>query len=604
MENNIAVLIDFENLAAGVEKEGLGKLEIGLIMNRLRERGRVLVARSYADWGRFARHKKELLFEGISLFELSAHGMQDKNRADVALVVDCMELAFTKSYVDTYCIVSGDSDFTPLITKLRELDKRVLGCGTRRSTSRLIIEACDEFFFYDTLRSERTQRSRRKGKSEEVTEFTREEAMELVTEALESLQRDDPAPVQASKIKEAILRKESSFSEADLGFSTMTRFMEFCARNGVVRLERDERGGGYLVGAPDLEPVEHQRPPPAPIPVDSDPTRKLYEQLTAEELEPLTRSDRAELCRALHEAVRQRNERKRRVNLQWMIQDLTNRAHERGDPLTQRQVESVINALHRGGAFLHPDGEAVRSFFAPFVLDRSPEDLVKLLDQVYVSRLKELGVELKSSVPELSELLFGDRRHTREVEELLAWSARPAPPPRAPRPMSVEPTDEDGDAELAAPPPRRDRRDTPPLADLDDDSATGGKRRRRRRRRGDRGDERGDGERADEPRAEQEVEERQAPAPIAAAPVEVEEEPLPPSVEDVELTPVVEEAPAPAPRKGRERTRTRRSEAPKEAAAVAVVEPVAAPVAEPVAAEEAEPAGDGAPKRRRRPRKG
>ncbi|MCK6521940.1 NYN domain-containing protein [Myxococcota bacterium] len=599
MENNIAVLIDFENLAAGVEKEGLGKLEIGLIMNRLRERGRVLVARSYADWGRFARHKKELLFEGISLFELSAHGMQDKNRADVALVVDCMELAFTKSYVDTYCIVSGDSDFTPLITKLRELDKRVLGCGTRRSTSRLIIEACDEFFFYDTLRSERTQRSRRKGKSEEVTEFTREEAMELVTEALESLQRDDPAPVQASKIKEAILRKESSFSEADLGFSTMTRFMEFCARNGVVRLERDERGGGYLVGAPDLEPVEHHRAPPAPIPVDSDPTRKLYEQLAAEELEPLTRNDRAELCRALHEAVRQRNERKRRVNLQWMIQDLTNRAHERGEALTQRQVEGVINALHRGKAFLHPDGEPVRSFFAPFVLDRSAEDLVKLLDQVYVGRLKELGVELKASVPDLSELLFGDRRHTREVEELLAWSARPAPPPRPPRPVSVETSEDDSTAE-AAPPPRRDRRDTPPLAELDDDSATGGKRRRRRRRRGDRGEnDRGDGE----PRAELDgaaAEEAVNEAPAAAA--VVEEEPLPPSVEDVELTPAVEEA-APPARKPRERRRARRDEAPAEVAA-----PVAAPVVAPAAAAEPaaeEPAAEeGAPKRRRRPRKG
>lgn len=604
MENNIAVLIDFENLAAGVEKEGLGKLEIGLIMNRLRERGRVLVARSYADWGRFARHKKELLFEGISLFELSAHGMQDKNRADVALVVDCMELAFTKSYVDTYCIVSGDSDFTPLITKLRELDKRVLGCGTRRSTSRLIIEACDEFFFYDTLRSERTQRSRRKGKSEEVTEFTREEAMELVTEALESLQRDDPAPVQASKIKEAILRKESSFSEADLGFSTMTRFMEFCARNGVVRLERDERGGGYLVGAPDLEPVEHHRAPPAPIPVDSDPTRKLYEQLAAEELEPLTRNDRAELCRALHEAVRQRNERKRRVNLQWMIQDLTNRAHERGEPLTQRQVEGVINALHRGGAFLHPDGEPVRSFFAPFVLDRSPEDLVKLLDQVYVARLKELGVELKSSVPELSELLFGDRRHTREVEELLAWSARPAPPPRPPRPVSAEVTDDDGEGDVAPPPPpRRDRRDTPPLAELDDDSATGGKRRRRRRRRGDRGDDRGEerggeAERKDEP---QDVE------PVAAAPAPViEDEPLPPSVEDVELAPIAEEPPPPPPRKGREpRRRSRRGEAVEEvAAAPAELAPPPPPAPEPVEEPAAPAESDGATKRRRRPRKG
>ena len=127
-------------------------------MNRLKDKGRILVSRSYADWGRFAKHKQQLLREGVNLFELPSHGMGDKNRADVALVVDCMELAYTKPYVDTFVLVSGDSDFTPLITKLKELNKRVIGCGTRGGTSRLIVEASDEFIYYNSLVKERSSR--------------------------------------------------------------------------------------------------------------------------------------------------------------------------------------------------------------------------------------------------------------------------------------------------------------------------------------------------------------------------------------------------------------------------------------------------------------
>ena len=112
MESTIAVLIDFENIAAGTEKDGLGRFDVELVMKRVKDKGRVLIARSYADWGRFSRFKQTLLQNNVTMMELTSHGMHDKNRADIALVVDALELAFTKDYIDTYVVVSGDSDFT------------------------------------------------------------------------------------------------------------------------------------------------------------------------------------------------------------------------------------------------------------------------------------------------------------------------------------------------------------------------------------------------------------------------------------------------------------------------------------------------------------
>ena len=136
MDTNLALLIDFENIAAGTEKEGLGRFDVNAIMSRLVDKGRILIARSYADWGRFSRFKQSLLAANVTMYELTSHGMQDKNRADIAMVVDALELAFTKDYVETFVIVSGDSDFTPLVLKMRELNKHVIGIGTRSSTSR------------------------------------------------------------------------------------------------------------------------------------------------------------------------------------------------------------------------------------------------------------------------------------------------------------------------------------------------------------------------------------------------------------------------------------------------------------------------------------
>ena len=153
MERNLAVLIDHENIATGCEKEGLGRFDVRIVMRRLKDKGRILVSRAYADWGRWNRFKLDLVHEGVQMVELTSHGMQSKNRADIALAVDAMELAYTRSYVDTFVILSGDSDFTPLVMRLKELNKRVIGCGTRRSTSRLIAETCDEFLFYEIGRA-------------------------------------------------------------------------------------------------------------------------------------------------------------------------------------------------------------------------------------------------------------------------------------------------------------------------------------------------------------------------------------------------------------------------------------------------------------------
>ncbi|MCB9758835.1 MAG: NYN domain-containing protein [Alphaproteobacteria bacterium] len=582
MENNLAVLIDFENIATGVEKEGLGKLDIGLIMNRLREKGRLLVARSYADWGRYARYKKSLLFEGVSLHELSAHGMNDKNRADVALVVDCMELAFTKDYVDTFVIVSGDSDFTPLITKLRELNKRVLGCGTRRSTSRLIVEACDEFVFYDTLRKQRTTRSRR-GRDDSTNELSREEAMELVTEALESIQRDDPAPVFSSILKEHILRKEPAFSENDLGFTSLTRFLEFCQRQGIVRLEKDHKGGGYRVDTPDAAEAQ---PNDKPLTELGGEARRMYDLLAGEELEPLTRALRAQLCAELVADVAERAESKRRVNLQWVTQDLVKK-HKNNPALSSRRIKSLVNALHRGMVFLHSDGDPVRSFFASFEIRKTAPELMGVLDQVYLKRLRELGVKLGKQTADLAELLFDDRGRTRAIEEIIAWEltgpdggdkgkgpknggrrngkpekAQPeAPPKDEPAKASAAPEPAPEPAEKA---PEKASEKTPEKA------AEASSRKRRSRSR------------------------KPKEAPAEAAPAETAPAEEPPAE-------VVAEAPAeePAPRKRRSRA-SKPKETPAEEAPAAEAPSEASAEAEPA---DDESADDSANRKRRKPRR-
>ena len=253
-EERIALFVDFENLAIGARDRGQ-HLDMGVIMDALSERGRVVVRRAYADWNLFSHHRENLLAQRIEMIEVPQRtGMVRKNAADIKLAVDAVELSWQRDFVTTFVIASGDSDFTPLVLKLRELNKRVIGVGVEGSTSELLPGACDEFLFYETLLGRgsgenRSGRRRRRGApdgpddgSSDVAEIAR-----LVTGTLAGLQRSMDGPVLSSMIKRAILRKDPTFSEGDYGFRTWGELMRHLAGTGAIDLRAGSAEGDPVV---------------------------------------------------------------------------------------------------------------------------------------------------------------------------------------------------------------------------------------------------------------------------------------------------------------------------------------------------------------------
>lgn len=424
MEANLAVLIDFENIAAGTEKEGLGRFDVETLIQRIKDKGRILVARSYADWGRFSRFKQSLLTANVTMMELTSHGMQDKNRADIAMVVDALELAFTRAYVDTYVVVSGDSDFTPLVLKLRELNKRVIGIGTRKSTSRLLIQACDEFMFYDTVvQPAKAKRRKQPGQSDEVAV-----AFTLIEEAINGLQRENPEAPLASVVKSAVLRKSPDFSESDLGFPSFARLLEAAQDAGIVRIIRDTKSGGYRVDTGG----EHERQPTEEILIEDDGganwkdeylpdgVDNWLEVLETANLPPLAAPTRLAVLEALEEVVGERSKKRRKTTAQFVRDDVKKKLRRTHPDLPAVILKGLLDALMQAGELIHRDGTAIRSGTAPFTLMKDAEGLNESLIRLYLAHLKEGGCDL-SDTSLLAELMYGDRDRRRNIEETLAY---------------------------------------------------------------------------------------------------------------------------------------------------------------------------------------
>lgn len=444
METNLAVLIDFENIAAGTEKEGLGRFDIDALMARAKDKGRILVARSYADWGRFARFKQTLLANNVTMYELTSHGMQDKNRADIAMVVDCLELAFTRDYVETFIIVSGDSDFTPLVLKLRELRKRVIGIGTRRSTSRLLINACDEFIFYDSIVEKQSKPKRRRPKQTKLTKDV-SKAVEFLVDVVEGLMREDPTPPLASIVKTAMLRRRPDFSETDLGFGSFTRFLEAAREAGEVTLSKDKKSGTYAVDtvedAEDDGPTEVASPAeggdarrsgprstgkkradgPYDDPFLPEGTGRIVDALHAAGVCPLSHPTRMAVLEQLVEVVADRSKRRQRTTGPIVADALTQRLRRTHPELDKGQLESFIKGMREADLLMHKDGKPIRRAAASFELDRDAEALNRKLAEHYVRLLKGAGVDLSDSA-RLAAFLLGDPERSREAEEIVAWS--------------------------------------------------------------------------------------------------------------------------------------------------------------------------------------
>lgn len=238
-EHALAVLVDIENMARPGARNR-GEFDIHLVMNRLAEKGRVVVKRAYADWSRYRDARRELMNAGLELIEMPSAREGAKNRADIKMAVDAMEIAYSRQHVDNFVIVSGDSDFTPLVGKLRELNKRVIGVGRDvSSASPLLIANCDEFFFYDSLASKALPHIGGGG--------VRPDALSLLRETLMARGREGDEHPQASAVKDSMRRRDPAFDEGEIGFSTFSKFLEDAQAKGVVRLQRDARSGTFAV---------------------------------------------------------------------------------------------------------------------------------------------------------------------------------------------------------------------------------------------------------------------------------------------------------------------------------------------------------------------
>jgi uncharacterized protein (TIGR00288 family) len=245
-EARIALFVDFENIALGM-KGNKKAFDVQRLLGRLLEKGRIIVKRAYADWGRYQEFKQDLHEAAIELIEVPKRSQTGKNSADIRLTVDALDLCYTKEHLDTFVIVSGDSDFSPLVSKLKENNKHVIGVGLRGATAQLLSDNCDEFLFYEELEPRRPDPMPAAATRKRNVSQQKEEAFGLLLDAIEALLRENKEVLYSSMIKDTIKRKRPAFNESTYGYRTFSALLEDAAEHGIVRITRDERSGGTYV---------------------------------------------------------------------------------------------------------------------------------------------------------------------------------------------------------------------------------------------------------------------------------------------------------------------------------------------------------------------
>jgi uncharacterized LabA/DUF88 family protein len=263
---NMAVFCDFENIALGVQDAKYDRFDIGKVLERLLLKGSIVVKKAYCDWERYKAFKAPMHEASFELIEIPHVRQSGKNSADIRMVVDALDLCYTKAHVETFVIISGDSDFSPLVSKLRENNKVVIGVGVKNSTSDLLIANCDEFIYYDDLVREKKRPPARKPSArtsggvesgppaKKGDDERRQEAVDLITATVDALfaERGAEEKIWGSMVKQALKRRNPGFAESYYGFRSFNAVLEEAARRGVLALERDEKSGGYL-----LRPLAH-----------------------------------------------------------------------------------------------------------------------------------------------------------------------------------------------------------------------------------------------------------------------------------------------------------------------------------------------------------
>ena len=265
---NLALFCDFENIALGVRDARYAQFDINRVLERLLAKGSIVVKKAYCDWERYREFKAGMHQAGFELIEIPHVKQSGKNSADIRMVVDALDLCYTKPHVDSFVIISGDSDFSPLVSKLRENNKGVIGVGVKNSTSDLLIANCDEFIYYDDLvREQKTRRSgrrktpvraeaaasapadseeRERDKSEEDRQH---EAFDLVLATIDALvaERGEEEKIWGSMVKQTLKRRRPNFNESYFGYKAFSDLLEDAAAKKLIEIERDDKSGGYVL---------------------------------------------------------------------------------------------------------------------------------------------------------------------------------------------------------------------------------------------------------------------------------------------------------------------------------------------------------------------
>ena len=256
---SLAVFCDFENIALGVREARYSQFDMAKVLERLLAKGSIVVKKAYCDWERYKEFKATMHAASFELIEIPHVRQSGKNSADIRMVVDALDLCYTKSHVDTFVIVSGDSDFSPLVSKLRENAKTVIGVGVKNSSSDLLINNCDEFIYYDDLVRADEQKRRAAKKRREAAPAgaggdksngdKKQEAFDLMLGTLDALmaERDADERIWGSMVKQALKRRNPGFNESYYGFRAFSDLLEEAEKKGLIKLEADEKSGGYVV---------------------------------------------------------------------------------------------------------------------------------------------------------------------------------------------------------------------------------------------------------------------------------------------------------------------------------------------------------------------
>ncbi len=259
---NMALFCDFENIALGVRDANYAKFDIGKVLERLLLKGNIVVKKAYCDWERYKDFKEAMHEASFELIEIPHVRMSGKNSADIRMVVDALDLCYTKEHLDTFVILSGDSDFSPLVSKLRENDKIVIGVGVKNSTSDLLIANCDEFIYYDDLVRRPPARQKEaaaeaghkptrgpSAKAVKPAKDKKQEAFDLIVETYEALveERGEGEKIWGSMVKQTLKRRKPGFNESYYGFRSFGELLEEAQSRGILELEPEEKSGGYII---------------------------------------------------------------------------------------------------------------------------------------------------------------------------------------------------------------------------------------------------------------------------------------------------------------------------------------------------------------------